>query len=301
MNNYLQFWGVRGSYPTPFISHMEVGGNTSCIALKINDHYFICDAGTGLIPLGQELIRQNQNKFHLLITHYHWDHISGLPFFVPAFMADKEICLFGPGKDSHQIEERISGQMKAPYFPVETENWLANIHYLSPHSTSINFNDVHITPFVVHHPGTTFGFNFQFNHKKIVYMPDNEFAFLDKSINEQLKNAKNDQEKQLLLDLKQEYKQQSLDHIQNADILIHDSQYTMEDYQKKRGWGHSCYIETVEMAISANVKCLYLFHLDPSYDDTKVKLIHKHALEIIADHKSDLVCHIAREGLQVPL
>ncbi len=122
----LRFWGVRGSYAAPFSTHLGVGGNTSCVEIRSGDHLLICDAGTGIIPLGNELVKQDKIREMLVIlTHYHWDHVCGLPFFVPAFVPDWKINFFGPGANPSAIEEHVSAQMKAPYFPVGTETWLA--------------------------------------------------------------------------------------------------------------------------------------------------------------------------------
>lgn len=300
--NYIRFWGVRGSYPTPYSSHMRIGGNTCCVEFHLNNHSFICDGGSGVIALGNDLMaREGHVDATILITHYHWDHIAGLPFFVPAFVPGTKLKIFGPGKDDAQIEERISGQMRPPYFPVETETWMADIEYMSPDLRYIKHGDIEIFPFVVHHPGTTFGFHFQINDKKVVHIPDNEFAFLDVQIDEKIAQSTSDEETELLLELKAEYRQQSINHLQGADILIHDAQYTPEDYKKKRGWGHSNYIDTVQIAIDSQVKELILFHADPSYDDDKVESIEEHARQIVKEQNSDLICRFAREEMKIEI
>ena len=117
--NYIRFWGVRGSYPAPFGSHMRVGGNTSCVELRVDNHILICDGGSGIIPLGHALMTQPEIKeVTIILTHYHWDHISGLPFFIPAFVPGWKINIYGPGDSKNIIEQRISGQMMDPYFPI---------------------------------------------------------------------------------------------------------------------------------------------------------------------------------------
>ncbi|MCH8163677.1 MAG: MBL fold metallo-hydrolase, partial [Proteobacteria bacterium] len=125
-NAQLRFWGVRGSYAAPFSSHLGVGGNTSCVEIRVDDHLLICDAGTGIIPLGNKLMQQDQiREIFIILTHYHWDHVCGLPFFVPAFMPDWKINFFGPGDNPELIEEYISATMQAPYFSAGTETCLA--------------------------------------------------------------------------------------------------------------------------------------------------------------------------------
>jgi phosphoribosyl 1,2-cyclic phosphodiesterase len=299
---YLRFWGVRGSYSAPFDSHLGVGGNTSCVEIRVGDHLLLCDAGTGIIPFGNEIIKQSTIKEMLIImTHYHWDHICGLPFFVPAFIPEWKINFFGPGHSGNDIKEYVSAQMRAPFFPVGTETWLANTDYLNPsEDNKLSYGPISFSYQSVHHPGTTYGYRIVVNGKTILYISDNECLFLNKAIRE--KYAEFNSEEQALYDaMQQEEYNSELELIKGADILIHDAQYTPEDYRKKHGWGHSCYIDTVNTAIDAGVKELYLYHHDPNYDDDTIEKIGENALAIIQDRSSPLICHIAREGMQIEL
>lgn len=299
--NYLRFWGVRGSYPAPFDSHCKVGGNTSCVEIRAGNQILICDAGSGIIPLGNELMQQNDvRELTIILSHYHWDHISGLPFFVPAFVPGWKIHFFGPGDTEQDIAKHISDQMKAPYFPVETETWLADVKYLESGLNPMNVGDIHIEHFNVHHPGSTFGYRIQAGDTTIVYASDNELAFIDESI-ERRKPEFDANEQDLLDVMKEEERRRVREFMQDVDVLIHDAQYTPEDYQKKRGWGHSCYIDTVNSAMDAGVKDLYLFHVDPNYDDNQIDVMHKHSQEIIKKAKSKMRCHVAREGTRIDL
>lgn len=301
--NYLRFWGVRGSYPAPFETHLRAGGNTSCVEVRVGEHLLVCDAGSGIIPLGNELIHQfSLRELMLVLTHYHWDHISGLPFFVPAFLPDWHLHVFGPGKNRAEVQQSISEQMRAPYFPVETETWLADIDYLDTSGAHLAHGPIRLRHFNVHHPGTTFGYRIEAAGKTIVYVSDNELLFLDRPIDARLDEQDMDEEEVLLLrEMKEEEKWMSLKFMMDADILIHDAQYTREDYEKKRGWGHSCYIDTVNCAIDARVKQLYLFHLDPNYDDEFVDQLHARSLKVIEERGSGLRCEVAREGLIIDL
>lgn len=301
--NYLRFWGVRGSYPAPFDTHLRAGGNTSCVEIRVGDHILICDAGSGVIPLGNQLMGQSKiRELMVVLTHYHWDHISGLPFFVPAFAPDWVLHFFGPGKNESEIQETISEQMRAPYFPVETETWLADVEYRKLTEGTLKHGPIQVQHFNVHHPGTTFGYRIQAAGKTIVYVSDNELLFLDQPINERLGKSDMDEKEQALLEkMKEEEKWSALKFMMDADILIHDAQYTPEDYASKRGWGHSCYIDTVNSAIDARARSLYLYHLDPNYPDEMIDRLHDHALRIIRERSSDLECHVAREGLTVDL
>lgn len=299
--NYIRFWGVRGSYPAPFGSHLRVGGNTSCVEIFADGHILVCDAGSGIIPFGNQLMAQQDiRELLVILTHYHWDHISGLPFFVPAFVPGWKVNIFGPGDSAKEIENRISGQMLDPYFPVEVETWMAEIHYREMVNNVLEYGPFRIESFNVHHPGSTFGYRIEVRGKTIVYASDNELAFIDRNI-EDRQSELDSQELQLINAMQAEERSKALEVIQDAHVFIHDAQYTTEDYNKKRGWGHSCYIDTVNFAADADVKQLYLFHVDPNYNDTKIEGLHRDSVKILHDRQSSMQCHIAREGLTIDL
>ncbi len=300
-NAYIRFWGVRGSYTAPFASHMKVGGNTSCVEIRVGDDILVCDAGTGIIPFGNAIVAQDTvRNLMLILTHYHWDHICGLPFFVPAFMKDWNIKIFGPGQSTKDIAEQLAAQMRAPYFPVETEHWMANVEYMDPEDGAIEHGTMAITYNNVHHPGITYGYRIRVCGKTVVYISDNECLVVEKSINQRYQEF-NEEERALLDKMKQEERDIERGLISNADILIHDAQYTPADYEKKRAWGHSCYVDTVNFAIDANVQHLYLYHHDPNYTDEDIDAIHQHCREIVRERGSSIECHIAREGVVVDL
>ena len=294
---YLRFWGVRGSHPAPSRDHLGVGGNTSCVEVRVDDHVLICDAGTGIIPLGNALMAQDRiRKLLIILTHYHWDHICGLPFFIPAFTPEWTISFFGPGQSAGDIEDHVASQMRAPYFPVGTETWLADINYLqAPQDGTLHYGLIHLSYRNVHHPGTTYGYRIKVNGRTIMYVSDNECLYLEKSIRQKYSDLSRE-EQDLYEEMQKEEYQSELELLKDTDILIHDAQYTPEDYDKKRGWGHSCYIDTVNTAIDAGVKALYLYHHDPNYNDAAMEKIHHHAQQIIKDRNASLKCHIAREG-----
>lgn len=299
--NYLRFWGVRGSYAAPHKTHLKVGGNTSCVELRAGDYLLICDGGTGIIPLGEALMSARDMPETLVVfTHYHWDHICGLPFFQPAFSSHWKIKFFGPGESASEIEQRLSDQMKAPYFPVEIGTWAADIEYQAPVASGLQHGPFTLNYHSVHHPGVTYGYRIQLGDKSIVYMSDNEIDFLKSSIARRADEF-TPEEQRLNKTMQNEERAAELGAVRNADILIHDAQYTPGDYARKRGWGHSCYVDTVNFAIDAQVKALYLFHHDPTYDDERVEAIQRDCEQVIRERQSNLTCIVAREGTVVPL
>jgi phosphoribosyl 1,2-cyclic phosphodiesterase len=300
-DTYLRFWGVRGSYAAPFKSHLGVGGNTSCVELHCGKHVLICDAGTGIIPLGEQLCASGDvRELMILLTHYHWDHICGLPFFQPAFHADWSIKFFGPGENRSDIERRLAAQMKAPYFPVETETWTATIDYLDPNLAGLEHGPFQVSFHNVHHPGVTYGYRVRVGGKTVVYVSDNEVLYLSRSLAQRYEEFT--EEEQIHLDeIEHEERASELRFMAGADVLIHDSQYTPQQYAQKRGWGHSCFIDTVNCAIDAEVKELYLFHHDPSATDSDVDDILQRSLEVVRSRNAPLVCKVAREGQRIKL
>jgi len=236
----------------------------------------------------------------IILTHYHWDHISGLPFFIPAFVPGWKVNIYGPGDSKRIIEQRISGQMMDPYFPIEVETWLADIQYLMARNSQLEYGPFKMETFNVHHPGSTFGYRIQVHDKVIVYASDNELSFIDKSIADR-KSELEPQELKLIEAMRLEEREKALESVYNAHVFIHDAQYTPEDYAKKRGWGHSCYIDTAHFAIDAHVKQLYLFHVDPNYNDAKIEDLHRATIKLLHERQTDTECHIAREGLIIDI
>ena len=299
--NYLRFWGVRGSYPAPFASHMKIGGNTPCVELRLGSEVILFDAGTGIIPFGQSMVREAKSgHLSVFLTHFHWDHISGLPFFAPAFTPGYHVDIYGPGGSPDELEEHIAQQMRAPYFPVETETWLATVRYHTPHHDPVRIGPATVSSFMLHHPGLTFGYRIEVNGKVILFCPDNEIFFVNQRI-DAMRDEFDEDEHALLEAMKEEQRGRVTEFMRDADLLIHDAQYTPEDYQRKRGWGHSCYIDTVNSAIDADVKQLFLFSYDPNYDDEQVDALHARTRQVIEERQAGTVCHKTCEGMIIEL
>lgn len=284
---YLRFRGVRGAYPVCDPEQLSIGGNTSCVEIRLDDLLIICDAGTGIIELGHRLqaIKQDAEAL-LLFSHYHLDHINGLPFFRPLYQKNWKIDLFGPGASEEQgIRPIINSYVCDPFFPLNEYHWHAEVNYLQEQKT-IQYGPAVIERYMANHHGLTYAYVINVYGKKIIYCPDNECSF-SVDMNPQHVNTQKDMYYKYI-------HQQEI--ISNADIFIHDAQYTPQDYEKKKRWGHSCYEAVVKLAMDAGVKSLYLFHHDPEYSGYKSNMIHQHCLEIIEKQKSNLQCCLACEG-----
>jgi phosphoribosyl 1,2-cyclic phosphodiesterase len=240
----LKFWGVRGSIPTPQPENLGFGGNTTCIEVRLpNDEVIVIDGGTGLRYLGMSLMKEFANQklsLRVLMTHFHWDHIQGIPFFAPLYLPDNQISFYSD-RPAERIQDILEGQMSSPYFPVRFEHMAAKRRFFQI-DPELRVGDLTIRTFPMNHPQGASGYRLERNGAVIVHASDLEHG--DKK-----------------------YERILLDHAQNADILIYDAQYTPEEYESKQGWGHSTWMEAVRTAKEANVKKLILFHHDPGHED----------------------------------
>ena len=251
----LKLWGVRGSIPTPVAQNLGYGGNTSCLEIRLpGGELFIFDAGTGIRELGLALKQDPadaQRDIHLFLTHFHWDHIQGLPFFGQLY--DPTVAMtFYSSCYACALRESIAGQMTDPYFPVNFEAIASNKHFENLGPKPITLSELTVRPFPLNHPQGAGGYRIESGGATIVYATDREHG--------------ND----MLDSVMREY-------AQDADILIHDAQYTPEEYPRFKGFGHSTWEEAVNVARECNVKQLILFHHDPNHDDDAVSAIVENA------------------------
>ena len=241
----VKFWGVRGSIACAGPNHVKYGGNTSCIEMRVGDHRIILDAGTGLRNAGQTFLKEEAGELFLLLTHTHWDHINGFPFFVPAYNPDWKIHVkAGHLKDKGGIQAVLSAQMDNPMFPVPLEAMQAKVTYedFRVGETLDLYPDVAVRTALLNHPNDATGYRVEYNGHSAVYITDTEHI-----------PGKPDQN---ILGL-----------IEGADLVIYDSTYTEEEWPAKVGWGHSTWNEGMRLCQAANVKRLAIFHHDPDHDD----------------------------------
>jgi phosphoribosyl 1,2-cyclic phosphodiesterase len=241
----VKFWGVRGSIACAGPNHVKYGGNTSCIEMRVGDHRIILDAGTGLRNAGQTFLKEKSGELFILLTHTHWDHINGFPFFVPAYNPDWKIHVkAGHLKDKGGIQAVLSAQMDNPMFPVPLEAMQAKITYedfRAGESLDL-YDDITVRTALLNHPNDATAYRIDYNGHSAVYVTDTEHVpgELDQNI---------------------------LEIIEGADLVIYDSTYTEEEWPAKVGWGHSTWNEGMRLCQAANVKRLAIFHHDPDHDD----------------------------------
>jgi phosphoribosyl 1,2-cyclic phosphodiesterase len=293
----IKFWGVRGSIATPGESTVRYGGNTACVELHLDDgSLIILDAGTGIRNLGNELMKREEKiRAHILITHPHWDHIQGFPFFRPAFVAGNELTIVGPEARGVKLAELIAEQMNKIYFPVTLSELEAKIDFIPMKENTIDVNGAKVQSFFVNHPGFTIGYRITQNNKSLAYISDNEPFNKESS---HLLTSGEDEVLKLFRDYHGDPNDRILDFIKGVDVLIHDTTYTPELYDDHVGWGHSHYLHTLRLASRAGVRSLFLFHYDPSLTDKDVDdMVVRSNKEMKRSNYSFRLC-AAEEGLE---
>jgi phosphoribosyl 1,2-cyclic phosphodiesterase len=294
----LKFWGVRGSIPTPGKATVRYGGNTPSLELRLdNDELVIFDAGTGIRDLGDHLMESGESlRAYLLITHPHWDHIQGFPFFKPAFISGNEITIMCTEREEITLQRIIAEQMTRIYFPVQLNELKAAIHFRPIREEEFAVYDAKVKTIYVNHPGFTVGYRIDYKGKSLVYISDNEPFDRENAVN--ITNfEKVVQEK--FAQTKGDPNQRIFDFTRNADVLIHDCTYTPEEYVDKVGWGHSHYLFTLKVAAESNVKHLILFHHEPNHTDEKIDDILKKCRKEIKTKSYTFECTAASEGLEI--
>ncbi|TAL38727.1 MAG: MBL fold metallo-hydrolase [Spirochaetes bacterium] len=287
----VKFWGVRGSIPVPGPATVKYGGNTSCLELISDEpERIIFDAGTGLRVLGDSLDLSKKHDIHLLISHPHWDHINGFPFFTPIYIPGNRVTVYGPSTFELTMEEVINGQMKYSYFPVRTAELSADLSFKEIKAEEFDIGKFHIRTHILNHPVTCLGYRISYNGKEFAYLGDNEPYY----------NVFNDDDPEVV-QVTGEMNEQLVQFVSGLDVLVSDSQYTPAEYPSHRGWGHSTTHHVVNMALKAGVKKLFFFHHEPQRSDEELDLLVYHYNERVRARGFTMEIDAAREGVAFPV
>jgi phosphoribosyl 1,2-cyclic phosphodiesterase len=272
----IRFWGVRGSIASPGRDTAEVGGNTSCVEVSCGTTRIVLDAGTGLRGLGNHLMAAREMgdtspiELALLLSHYHWDHIQGLPFFVPIYAPGTRLTIVGGANGVSSVRETLERQMCAPVFPVRLDDVGARIATREVRLGEVfDVGEARVRVGRGNHPGGVVAYRIEHEGKSVVYATDTEhYACVDPALRALA---------------------------EGADVLVYDAQYTPEEYRSKVGWGHSTYVAGAELARAAGVGQFVLFHHDPMRSDAGVAEVEGLARELFEDSVA------AREGMAIEL
>src|SRR5581483_9271388 len=271
----VKFWGVRGSTPTPQPENLRYGGNTSCVEVRHANCIYVFDCGTGLRTLGHQLLQQSSGQpifAHIFVSHFHWDHIQGIPFFSPLYEHPEHRFAFHSSSRTRSLRRVMEEQMAAPYFPVDLTEMKARreVYHIEAGRTEIG-DHVSMHTAWVNHPQGCMGFRLETESGVVVYATDNEPGneVFDKNLR---------------------------DLAAGADILIYDAQYLPEEYSaRKRGWGHSHWRAAVDVVMESGAKELILYHHDPDHDDACIDHIVREARNYYPKVRA------ASEGMEITL
>jgi phosphoribosyl 1,2-cyclic phosphodiesterase len=270
MTIHIRFWGVRGSVAAAGERTAGVGGNTSCVEVAHDGHTVIFDAGTGLRALGADLLRRARPvEAHVFVSHFHWDHIQGFPFFAPAYVPGSRLAIYGV----EDVRAAFERQMKPPHFPVGLDAMRATLAFatIGP-GHEVNLGHARVRAGAARHPNGCLAFRFVADGRSVVYATDTEHDPTTGELDPRL-----------------------LELARGTDVLIYDAQYTEEEYASRHGWGHSTAAEGARLARAAGVGQLVLFHHDPSHDDEAIERIEREARALFPCTTA------AREGLVMEL
>jgi phosphoribosyl 1,2-cyclic phosphodiesterase len=282
----VRFWGTRGSIPAPGADTVRYGGNTPCVEVTTDTGWLIIlDAGTGMRALGQSLVERAGGRGisgDIFLTHAHWDHIQGIPFFALIFQQGNHFIIWGSKTLQTSIDRVIRDQMSPVVFPVTFDGLSARIDFFEIAEERRAGNGYEVTAFAVQHPGGALGYRFSAADapdSSFVYISDNELGASE------------------LYPVRDDWRQRLADFVRGTKLLVHDATYTIEEYDQHRGWGHSTYDDAVRLALEAEVEELVLFHHKPERSDDEVDRCVARCRDVVAQHGGKLRVTAAAEGM----
>ena len=275
-------WGSRGSVSVSGEEYLKYGGDTTCIEVESDSgDLIVIDAGTGIRLLGNRLIKEKDNRpINMILTHAHWDHLSGFPFFKPIYMKDSKILIHGLKSTRESLSNIISKTMTSPYFPIEFEDISASIELFESENSHFMIGSIKVDTIALSHPNMGLGYRLSENGKSFVFLTDNELTYRHTdglAIEDYIEFSK------------------------GVDLLIHDAEYTADEYKLTKTWGHSVYTDALELAIKAGVKSFGLFHLNQDRTDADADRMLADCHRIIKEKGASLECFIVGKGMEVTL
>lgn len=279
----IKFWGVRGSTPCANEENMKYGGNTTCVQVQIEgqDDLLILDSGTGFRNLGNELdSKGSSHKGRVFVTHPHWDHLQGFPFFKPFYDGNNWFRVYMPPQGEIGCKEILQGHMSSTFFPVSIDMLEADLDCETFQPGKRFFDGYYVEYMWATHTVPTAIYKLHFGDKTIVFAPDNELEKAD------TKESK-------------KFEEEFRAFINGVDVLIHDAQFTREQYKSRKGWGHSAWEDVAQIAKEEKVKNVFLTHHDPDNDDEKLSEIEQIVSESYASDFDTI--NLAKEGQEVTL
>ena len=277
----IRCWGARGSIPVSGKQYLHYGGNTTCLEIRTkNNDILIVDAGSGIRELGNLLLSENRHTYTILMTHAHWDHIMGFPFFKPIYSRKTTLNIWGCPFAQASIKDMLVRVMEAPNFPVNFDAIHAKISYQETCVEHYTLGSMIITPIALSHPNQGTGYKFEEDGKCFVFLTDNELGYKHEGG----------------LDY-QDY----LEFSRGADLLFHDAEYKEEEYKNTRGWGHSIFTDALNLALDAGVKKIGLFHHNQERIDDEVDTIVNDCREVINKSGKNMECFAVGQSMEFKL
>jgi CheY-like chemotaxis protein len=283
----LRLWGTRGSIPTSGPDYARHGGNTTCMEAVHGDEYVLLDAGSGIRGAGERLLAGGPRRVHLFITHTHWDHIQGFPFFKPAYVPGFEIVIHAAHNVEWDMEGIFRGQLDRAYFPVQMEDMQAELTFVDLPDEAVQIGDMKITWEYALHPGSAVGYRIDVGERGVVFIPDNEC--LKGYLGDPAATERDDEH------LSSHGEQLQL--MEGAELLIHEAQYTQAEYAKKIGWGHSSVGNACALVRQSDVKRWIVTHHDPDHDDAMLQDKLNITRQILRDLDSAVAVDHAYDGM----